>query len=286
MSPDDRVSPELASRLQELVDGALSETEAAALRAEIDGDAAAERALEALIRERDALSALFRAEVAAMAAAAPDPLAAAKADLARAAAAAERTERSARSVRAPWWRALAPQSGLGWIGAGGLATVGLAAGLLIGAFGAAPAPPVAGAPGWRMSAAVYQRLYTADTFAIAPVSALATRAGLARVGAALEMDLAALETPDTLELARAQLLSFKGRPLAQISFVTPDGAAIALCLIRKEPGSNEVKSVAVSQILDLAAVDWGTETHDFLLIGDAAPDVMEAIARRFAAQLG
>ena len=177
-----------------------------------------------------------------------------------------------------------------WAVPAGLAA---AAGLALGLFVAASSPPLAlapDAPGWRMSAAIYHRLYTAETFAIAPQAETEIDAGVRAVAQKLRIDLSRLSAPEGLSLERAQLLSFNGRDLAQIAFLDTGGAPIALCVMRRKAdaasSAKDAPQFAASMLLDLNAVDWSDESHDFLLIGAAPPEALDAYAKRFAEQLG
>ncbi len=152
----------------------------------------------------------------------------------------------------------------------------------------AEATPVAQkAPGWRMSAAIYQRLYAASTFRSAPVTPEAQAAGLAQLAGALDIDLGALDFPPGLTLQRAQLLSFNGKALGQIAFLDEDNRAVSLCLFaRGEPGPADPAALTSSRLLDLNGVDWRTERHAFLLIGDAPDERLTRYARALARQFG
>lgn len=266
---DGRKTPEeIEAAVQAYLDGALDAAEAQALEALLDRSEIARAAFDRLAREQEGLIALFEAEAAAMAEARP-------LDLSSAAPAGAASRPSPR--RFLWG---------GWAVAGGLgAAAGLALGVVLGAV-ALVQEPTPGPPGWRMSVAVYHRLYDADTFASAPVDAAGVAEGLTRIGTALSIDLGDLDAPDGLTLQRAQLLRFNDRPLGQIAFLDRHGAAIALCVFaRKAPGEDPTP-IAASTLLDMNAADWSAGEHDFLLLGPAAPEELRRYAEFFAERLG
>lgn len=216
--------------------------------------------------ERAALRALFDADAARMASERPNPL-----DLAGPVAPSPR------------------RSGSSTIFFGG---VGLAAGVALGVglsalvFGAQETG--ATTPGWRMAAAGYVALYTSETYASAPVAPGDVDAGLALASDRLGVDLSAAGAPpDGLILRRAQMLSHGGRPLVQLGYEDASGRAIALCVVeRAEPGDPSPAVVADAPLAGLTAVDFRSATHAFIVLGDASPDEMEAIARALAERLG
>lgn len=265
---------EIEATVQAYLDGALTAREMTAVDALLERSGAARAAFERLSRETAGLKALFDAEAEDMARARPILL-----PEESAAPAPPRRRRDGR--RAPFGGAShwAKPASFG-------AAAGFALGALAGAVLLAEEAPPPEAPGWRMSAAVYQRLYEPETFASAPVDAAGVAGGLAQVGEALSINLSDLETPEGLTLQRAQLLSFNGQPLGQIAFVDENGAAIALCVFaRPAPGAEGVTPLRTSVLLDMNAVDWSAGGHDFLLLGPASDEDLRRYGAFFLGQL-
>ncbi len=160
------------------------------------------------------------------------------------------------------------------------------AGLAVGVFVSRPPRPAApSTPGWRMSAAIYQRLYSEETFESAPVTREALTAGLDRVANALDVDFAELPAVDGLSLRRAQLLRFNGAPLGQIAYLSAEGAAVSLCVFRRGAPGDPSAALTSERLLDMNGVFWRSRRHAFLLVGGAPDGRMRAYAARFAAAL-
>lgn len=272
MNGENEAANAVEAKIQAYLDGALTDAEAQEVEALVEASSDAQRILERLEREASGLRALFDAEAEAMAAARPIALPA------------KDDAREASPRRVPWLNGR-----LAWAAPAGLAAAaGVALGLIL-ADGPPPPGDAPGPPGWRLSAAVYQRLYTAETFASAPMTDAAIAGGLKTLGDRLGVDLSGLATPQGLSLERAQLLRFNGRALGQIAFLDAGGATLALCLMRRKEGADPVEDAprfARSTLLDLNAVDWSDGRHDFLLLGAGSAESLEAYARAFARQLG
>lgn len=260
---------DLEALIQAYLDGALSVDQAGEVERLLATSPRARAVFDALTRETDALRALFDAEAAAMAEARPI-------DMSRIGVDAASEADPIPPAPSAWSRRRAAQAALA------LAAT-LAAGVVLGTrIRPTPAP---NAPGWRMSAAVYHRLYSAETFESAPVAPAALQSGLSALEDALGVDLSRLDAPEGLQLKRAQLLRFNGRSLAQLAFLDADGAPIALCFIRSaRPASGDLQ-FQTSTLLDMTAVDWRAGAFDFLLIGDAPRAALQELARTFARQV-
>ena len=160
-----------------------------------------------------------------------------------------------------------------WI-AIGLLSAGLAVAVFTG-FGQ-PAPQE---PGWKAMVANYQVLYGKSTLFATEPSPAETDRQLAQVSAALGLDLAELPTPAGYAFRRAQVLEFKGRPLAQISYTQPDGTPVALCIL----GSNNPTSgdVDLAMIQGLGSASWVAEGYGYLLIGGENAEILQEPAETF-----
>lgn len=172
--------------------------------------------------------------------------------------------------RAPLWRGIATFGG-------GLAA-GLAVAVVSGLFSVPDAPSK---PGWKAVVANYQTLYGPETLVDETPSQDEQAAQLASVGAALGIDLSELPQPAELTFRRAQLLDFRGRPLAQIAFTRPDGTPIALCILQSK--TSEDTLVTASLIQEMGTASWQTGTFGFLLVGGDTPADLSSEASYFAA---
>ena len=166
-----------------------------------------------------------------------------------------------------------------WPWAFGTFATGLAAGFAMAAFlpGDVSAPAE---PGWKAVVASYQSLYGQATLdSVQPVDD-ESRAQLARVSAAIGLDLSDLPAPAGLQFKRAQLLSFKGRPLAQLAYQREDGTPVALCILQMENG--DAKPMTVEILAGLGAASWNAGGFGYLLIGGEDQQGIEPEAVPFA----
>lgn len=136
---------------------------------------------------------------------------------------------------------------------------------------------------WRAVVAEYISLYTADTLS-GPVPDTATQtAQLDRVASKLGLSLA----PDRValpgvDLKRAQLLEYDGKPLAQIAYLDPESGPMALCIV---PSSLGRKDPDIENRHGMNVVYWANATHAFMLIGHAPADRMMELADGVRANL-
>ena len=91
------------------------------------------------------------------------------------------------------------------------------------------------------------------------------------MGRSLNRDV--LETLPGLDLKRAQVLSFKGKPLVQVVFADAQGNPVAFCVIRQGAGA-PVKDVNLAVLSGLATATWANDGYGYMLLGgDAQTDL-------------
>ncbi|WP_282121596.1 hypothetical protein [Ruegeria atlantica] len=124
--------------------------------------------------------------------------------------------------------------------------------------------------GWAEQAAIYQSLYSPDTIESLDSSPVALDAQFARAEAQLGRSLNrdTLETLPGLELKRAQVLSFKGKPLIQVVFADDQGQPLAFCVIRQGEGA-PAKDVKLAAISGVATATWAQDGYGYMLIGSS-----------------
>lgn len=166
-----------------------------------------------------------------------------------------------------------------WLMAGSMA-----ASILIAAFvgyGAGNFLNQPAAPGWKAYVASYQSLYSADTLRHVNSSPEVQTAELERVSAAIgkSIDLAALQQNSDLTYKRAQVLTFKGKPLVQLAFLTKSGEPVALCILR----SSKPDSAAMSQanLEGMSSASWNKDGYSYLLIGGDDPSLISNLADNY-----
>ena len=156
---------------------------------------------------------------------------------------------------------------------GGLRLVGTVAAMLVaGVVGyviSPPGPTPEPAPiGWKLQAALYQALYVPETVAAIPADTAAVSAQLASAEAALNRALpqdSLSDLPD-LELKRAQILAFKGKPLIQLAYAKSDGTPFALCIFLR--GEGKPDGPVNSEVLaGLSTASWSQGEFGYMLIG-------------------
>ncbi len=139
--------------------------------------------------------------------------------------------------------------------------------------------------GWRGYVAAYHSLYTEQTFAGVDQTDSDAQDELSRASASIgkDINIEALQASDTLTFKRTQLLGFKGKPLLQLSFVTTDGAPVALCIIRK-PGlaDSEPRTVILE---GMPATSWSKGGYDYILIGGTDTKLIEKAAEVYASRI-
>lgn len=124
--------------------------------------------------------------------------------------------------------------------------------------------------GWAQQAALYQSLYVPET--IAPLDNSGTSLDMqfemaeAKLGRSLNRET--LEALPGLELKRAQILSFKGKPLIQVVFADEQGQPFAFCVIRQGPAAPD-KEVRQAVLSGLSTATWAQDGYGYMLLGNS-----------------
>ncbi|WP_293572779.1 hypothetical protein [Phaeobacter sp.] len=149
-----------------------------------------------------------------------------------------------------------------WVGAAGGA---VAAALVIGfALGSVVNPA---RQGWAEYVAAYQALYSNSTLAHIDLSTAEKQAQLDRVSASIGKSIAIdkLEVFPEVKFARSQILSFKGKPLIQLAFLTSTGEPLALCIMRASDPVD--KAPELRRMEGLSTALWDQNGYRYILIG-------------------
>ncbi len=234
--------------LQRYLDGALSAAQTAELEATIADDPELQRRLMAL-----------------------DPFAESVADAFRGVPDETRLERLRAAIPDEAPRPLPWRSGAA-------IAASLAVGVMIGSQ-LLPAPRSDTAD-WRMEVARYQALYVPETVAHLDPASPDLETELARAARALSLDLALpdLREISGLQLRRAQVLGFEGKPLIQLAYTDASGTPFALCIM---PGEDRGYTEQAEELAGLATYSWANSSYRFLLVGDRDQSEIETMARRF-----
>ena len=133
-----------------------------------------------------------------------------------------------------------------------------------------------GETNWRAAVADYLTLYTRDTLAAIPDDPALRGSELANVDRTLALGL----TPETvalpdLQLKRAQLFQFNGKPLAQIAYLTEADGPVAFCVIQN--GKPDAPA-AFEEREGRNIVFWQKGGHGFMVIGTLPRATMEDMA--------
>lgn len=142
-----------------------------------------------------------------------------------------------------------------------------------------PAPP-----NWRQVVAEYQTLMTRDTLAIIPESPAVLSDEVTAIGERVGLEL----TPDRLELPHvylkmAQLLEFRGMPLARLAYLSREDGPIAFCIIANGQPDAEF---AFEQREGSNIVFWTRDGLGYMLIGHAPREALETLAGELASRFG
>jgi hypothetical protein len=138
-------------------------------------------------------------------------------------------------------------------------------------------------PGWRQVVAEYLVLTTADSLAVIPESPAMLADEVAAVGSKLALEL----TPDKLALPhvylkRAQLLEFRGMPLALIAYLSREAGPVAFCIIANGQPDAEL---AFEEREGSNIVFWTKDGRGYMLVGKVPRETLEALASDLAAKV-
>ncbi|NOD88140.1 MULTISPECIES: hypothetical protein [unclassified Ruegeria] len=141
--------------------------------------------------------------------------------------------------------------------------------------------------GWAQQAAIYQSLYVPETIASLDSSeaSLNKQFEMAEAELGRSLNRETLESLPGLELKRAQVLSFKGKPLIQVVFADEQGQPFAFCIIRQGPDAPpaEIKQAVLS---GLATATWAQDGYGYMLLGSSPQtdlqSELDVLTRTFA----
>ncbi len=176
---------------------------------------------------------------------------------------------------------LRPKPATRWIHLAIAASIALVIGF---GFGRNTAPTPEPAPlGWLAAVANYQNLYNPDTlWGMKPTPEQAEKE-VVRVAKALEHDLSLAQLQVAgLTYRRGQILTFRGKPLAQFMFNDAEGTPIAICMIKS---AKDDTALAVKQIDGLNAAVWTDGGYGYLVIGDTDADILQRAAEQLQVQI-
>jgi anti-sigma factor RsiW len=162
----------------------------------------------------------------------------------------------------------------------GLCAASVAAALVLGiAIGSSRNAPL---QGWAEYVAAYQALYSTSTLSHIQSGPEAQQAELDRVGAAIGKSLTLSDLglfPD-VQYTRAQVLSFEGRPLIQLAFLTSTGDPVALCIIRSDK-RGQGGAPELARMEGLSAARWAQSGYDYILIGGQDAELISRMSATF-----
>lgn len=152
----------------------------------------------------------------------------------------------------------------------------LAAGVAIGALLMTSLTPAPKAPGWIDYVAAYQVLYSTETLEAIETDPEMQTAELETVSETVGRSLNAARSIPGLDFKRAQILGFKGKPLAQLAYLSEGGVPLALCVI----ASTNDADIKQMEREGLQAASWSDGQFAYLLIGGQDAALIEETARR------
>lgn len=178
--------------------------------------------------------------------------------------------------------------GWGWIAAAAaailLVVVGTGVGFGIARFAFPEVQVVHGPPAnWRVAVADYWGLYTEETLAAIPDDPERRDQELAEVGARMSIDLTAdkIALPD-MQIKRAQVLEFKGLPLAQIAFLSQDAGPVAFCIIANNKPDIPL---TLEEQEGWPVAFWNRDGIGYLLIGKLPEPTLRTLAQDLEARV-
>lgn len=136
--------------------------------------------------------------------------------------------------------------------------------------------------GWRGYVAAYHALYNEQTLASIDPTGPGPADDLQRAAQSIGKNISVddVQSSDLLTFKRTQILAFKGNPLLQLTFVTADGAPVALCIIKKPDLADSEPRTAILE--GMPATSWSKDGYDYILIGGADSKLIEKAAAVYA----
>jgi anti-sigma factor RsiW len=136
---------------------------------------------------------------------------------------------------------------------------------------------------WRVAVADYHVLYTTATLASVGGDGVNQRGEVAAVARKLRLPIAvdALQLPG-FNFKRAQILQFKGEPLAQFAYLDQSGTPFAFCATHTGEADSAIET---STIHGLAAASWNKDGYGFIVIGGTQADIVRRAATELAARI-
>jgi|GEM_PF-3082430 len=139
--------------------------------------------------------------------------------------------------------------------------------------------------GWIDMVVNYQQLYSQKTLSFAAPEPEKAKAMLAAVSKELGRDInfdIATSRSD-IALKQTRLLSFNGKPLVQMSYLSNTGTPLALCIIKsKKPGDAAPKYQSRS---NMQMAVWRKKGYAYLLIGGQDPSLIETVTKDLSKKL-
>ena len=186
-----------------------------------------------------------------------------------------------RAPREPWggWRMLAAATVLLAVFSGGL---------VASRFVKLPGelPQIASEPralGWRATVAYYQTLFVKETLENAAGDAQAQsanlRAALGSVGLDLSVDKVSV---GQLQFKRAEVLSFRGKPLVQVAYLYKGETPVSFCIIKSAKPAQEVMA---ERREGMNIAHWRSSAYGFMVIGDVPAEALDDIAKTLKQRL-
>ncbi len=135
---------------------------------------------------------------------------------------------------------------------------------------------------WRNYVASYQALYSNDTLSHVDRTDEEMITELARVSSAIGKDvqLADLTFNSRAEYKRGQILSFEGKTIIQLAFLSDKGEPIALCILQSDTASK--MTLSYSSMESMSSASWSNGGYEYLLIGSEDTKLISDLASRFA----
>jgi anti-sigma factor RsiW len=136
---------------------------------------------------------------------------------------------------------------------------------------------------WRVAVADYHVLYTTATLASVGGDGASQRGEVAAAAGKLRLPIAV----DALQLLgfnfkRAQILQFKGEPLAQFAYLDQSGTPFAFCATHT---GNADSAIETSTIHGLAAASWNKNGYGFIVIGGTQAEIVRRAAVELAERI-
>lgn len=139
--------------------------------------------------------------------------------------------------------------------------------------------------GWIDMVVNYQQLYSKKTLSFAAPDPDKARANLAALSKELgrEINFDTATSRSDIALKQTSLLSYNGKPLVQMAYLSKTGTPLALCIIKSKKQGDAPPKYQSRSNMQMAV--WRKDGYAYLLIGGQDPKLIETVTKDLSTKL-